>query len=111
ETVLYDFCSAANCADGQAPVAGVIIDGAGKLYGTTEGGGENGQGVVFGLSLAGTGWTETVLHSFCTQTNCLDGQLPFAGVIIDGAGNLYGTTFVGGENGSGVVFRLSPAGT
>jgi uncharacterized repeat protein (TIGR03803 family) len=110
--VLYSFCSQTNCADGAQPVAGLIMDGAGNLYGTTQGGGNaSGQGVVFQLRRhhqhRGTAWTETVLYSFCSQTDCADGARPSAGLTIDGAGNLYGTTGIGG-NGRGVVFELTP---
>ena len=55
--------------------------------------------------------TETVLHSFCSLPRCSDGSGPFAGLIADRAGNLYGTTFFGGAAGKGVVFKLSPSGT
>src|SRR5580700_8096172 len=114
ETVLYSFCSQTNCADGRGPVAGLIIDGAGNLYGTTAGGGTNNQGVVFQLTPdeTGTAWAETVLYSFCLQTDCADGATPSAGLIMDRAGNLYGTTAYGGNGGrsgpGGVVFQLTP---
>src|SRR3954471_13753857 len=49
-----------------------------------------------------------VLHSFCQQSGCADGQEPYAGLVSDGAGNLYGTTHAGGEYGAGSVFELSP---
>jgi uncharacterized repeat protein (TIGR03803 family) len=106
ETVLYSFCSQANCTDGQGPQAGLLMDAAGNLYGTTVAGG-TGFGVVFKLAPDGT---ETVLYSFCSQANCTDGFQPFAGLIMDAAGNLYGTTARGGT-GFGVVFKLAPDGT
>jgi uncharacterized repeat protein (TIGR03803 family) len=113
ESVLYNFCSVANCADGNTPYAGVIRH-AGNLYGTTLGGGEfcieyGGCGVVFKVDSTGK---ETVLYSFCPNGygNCTDGASPQAGLIHDAAGNLYGTTSVGGANGDGTVFKLSPAG-
>jgi len=102
ETVLYNFCSLANCADGLGPSAAVIRDPAGNLYGTTEIGGASGAGVVFQLNTAGQ---ETVLYSF---TGGADGGQPFAGVVRDAAGNLYGTTYGGGEENSGVVFKIKP---
>jgi uncharacterized repeat protein (TIGR03803 family) len=116
ETVLYDFCSQPLCADGSGPVAGLIMDAAGNLYGTTRSGGIDrpnaGNGVVFKLTPNGTGWTETVLYSFCPQTpSCADGAQPNAGLLMDAAGNLYGTTFRGGTppgNDGGVVFKLTP---
>ena len=95
-----------NCADGAAPQAGLIMDAAGNLYGTTAAGGDVGQGVVFRLASDGT---ETVLYSFCPQLmNCADGAVPRAGLIMDAAGNLYGTASNGGDVGKGVVFELSP---
>jgi uncharacterized repeat protein (TIGR03803 family) len=112
-STLYSFCSQANCADGSQPTAGVIQDGSGNLYGTTSLGGVNNGGVVFKLDSAGT---YTVLYSFCSQTNCTDGETPYAGLIEDSAGNLYGTTYFGGVSvspdnlGSGVVFKVDGTG-
>jgi uncharacterized repeat protein (TIGR03803 family) len=103
EAVLYSFCSLTACADGTSPgAAGVIRDSSGNLYGTTGGGGTAGYGVVWEL---GTSGQETVLYSF---TGGSDGGDPFAGVIRDSAGNLYGTTRDGGAKGAGVVFKLVP---
>ena len=107
ETVLYDFCHA-NCNDGALPVAGLIADSKGNLYGTNQGLGcfvNFGCGVVFKLSPDGT---YTVLYSF---TGGSDGAVPAAGLIADSSGNLYGTTSSGGASGNGVVFKLSPDGT
>ena len=103
ETVLYAFTGG---SDGGYPAGGVIFDAEGDLYGTTADGGANGDGTVFELSPTdGGGWTETVLHSF----NGDDGLSPSAGLVFDGAGNLYGTTFSGGKPlDLGVVFELSP---
>jgi uncharacterized repeat protein (TIGR03803 family) len=104
ETVLHSF---GNGTDGQIPASGLVLDAAGNLYGTTEQGGVNDVGTVFELSPSqGGGWTETILHNFGNGT---DGQVPFAGLIFDTAGNLYGTTFSGGANNYGTVFELSPA--
>ena len=114
QTVLYSFCPQSGCADGAGPRAGLLMDAAGNLYGTTFSGGAQGSGVVFKLAPDGT---ETVLYSFCSQANCTDGLQPFAGLIMDAAGNLYGTTKVGGTGGTGgafgqgVVFKLAPDGT
>jgi uncharacterized repeat protein (TIGR03803 family) len=111
ETVLYSFCAQANCVDGAGPAAGLIMDGAGNLYGTAQNGGAaSGRGVVFELTpnASRTSWTETVLYSFCAQANCADGAEPFAGVTMDAAGNLYGTTFKGGASDMGAVFELTP---
>jgi uncharacterized repeat protein (TIGR03803 family) len=108
ETVLYNFCSQAGCADGSNSSASLTPDGAGNFYGTTTYGGL-GYGTVFELSPSeGGGWTETVLYAF---TGGSDGALPYtSGVISDSVGNLYGTTFHGGANGIGVVYELSPVG-
>ena len=108
ETLPYSFCAQTNCTDGATPTAGLIMDKAGNLYGTTfHGGGTSGDGTMFELTPGGT---ETVLYSFCAQTNCADGALPQAGLIMDKAGNLYGTTVQGGANNflGGVVFQLTP---
>ena len=102
ETWRYAFPSPPN---GSQPSTGVIRDPAGNLYGTTNFGGAVGAGVVFKLDPAGR---ETVLHSF---TGGADGGSPYAGVIRDSSGNLYGTTEFGGMAGQGVVFELSPAGS
>jgi uncharacterized repeat protein (TIGR03803 family) len=90
--------------DGGYPSVGVIRDSAGNLYGTTEGGGTAGEGVVYEVAPTGQ---ESVLHTF---TGGADGGLPVAGVIRDSGGNLYGTTQVGGAEGVGVVFELNPGG-
>ncbi len=111
EEVLYSFCSATNCTDGQYPEAGLIQDAAGNLYGTTIGGGSapHGGGTVYKVDITGH---ETVLYSFCSATNCTDGSNPFAGLIQDAAGNLYGTTSDSGANGgdAGTVFKLDTTG-
>ena len=100
--VLHSFAG----RDGEQPYAGLIQDGVGKLYGTTQHGGAHGPGVVFELSPTGT---ETVLYSF---TGGADGREPlYAGLVRDAAGNLYGTTFRGGPSDNGVVFKVSPTGT
>ena len=116
ETVLYSFCSQANCADGQQPDAS-LIEVKGMLYGTTYFGGANvkcvddtyGCGTVFSVNPA-TG-AETALYSFCSQTNCSDGAQPVAS-LVDAKGALYGTTTFGGVRcpdnslGCGTVFAL-----
>ena len=112
ETVLYSFCALTACADGAYPDAGLIMDKAGHLYGTTSAGGaRNTAGTVFALTpnAAKTEWTETVLYSFCPQERCTDGATPFASLIMDKAGHLYGTTETGGaHHESGTVFALTP---
>src|SRR5271167_4269337 len=74
--------------DGNQPQAGLIFDSAGNLYGTTNTGGVNKAGTVFKLTPgSGGGWTESVLYSFCGQSNCADGANPAAGLIFDALGN------------------------
>jgi uncharacterized repeat protein (TIGR03803 family) len=105
ETVLYSFQQ--NATDGAVPNAGVIFDQAGNLYGTTIGGGSYGNGTVFELTPSGPGWTEKSIYSFQAES---DGAGPYAGVIFDQSGNLYGATISGGPENGGTVFELSPSG-
>jgi len=109
ESVLHNFCSLANCADGFDPTASLTFDAAGNLYGTAQQGGNaacaQGCGVVFKLTPNSNGsWTESVLHTF----NVADGAFPTSGLIFDSAGNLYGTTFNGGTFDAGTAFKLAP---
>ena len=103
EKVLYSFTGG---DDGTSPPAGVTLDAHGNLFGTTSLGGVNGGGVVYELSHSGSSWVQTVLYSF---QGLEDGQNPVGGVVVDAAGNLYGTTFDGGINGGGTVYELSPS--
>jgi uncharacterized repeat protein (TIGR03803 family) len=109
ESVLYNFCSQSDCADGQDPEGGLIADSAGNLYGTTYWGGSKRFGTIFKMTYGKKtkSWTHSILYNFCTQANCADGSLPEAGLIMDSKGNLYGTTS-GGGNGTfdGTVFEL-----
>jgi uncharacterized repeat protein (TIGR03803 family) len=102
ESVLYAFTGG---PDGGNSFAGMIFDPAGNLYATTWGG-AYGNGVVFELTptMSG-GWEESVLYTF---TNGSGGANPDAGLIFDGAGNLYGMTWYGGTYGNGVVLKLAP---
>ena len=113
ETVLHAFCPPfTDCPDGAQPYGGLIMDTAGNLYGTTTYGGAHYAGVVFKLTpnQDRTGWTYSLLYSFCSQSNCLDGASPVSGVILDAAGNLYGTTpGYGGGWSAGVVYQLAPS--
>jgi uncharacterized repeat protein (TIGR03803 family) len=105
EKVLYNFTGGADGGDhGTNPLSGVIGDSAGNLYGTTYYGGTANAGVVYKLDAAGQ---ETVLHSF---TGGADGANPWAGVIRDSSGNLYGTTQGGGTASAGVVYKVDTAG-
>jgi uncharacterized repeat protein (TIGR03803 family) len=103
ETVLYTF----NNKDGEEPISGLVSDAAGNLYGTTFYGGAYTIGAVFELTPKPGGWTETLLHSF--NDNAFDGFHPNSSLVFDAAGNLYGTTFFGGDFGVGGVFQLAPA--
>jgi len=122
EKVLYSFQSV---PDGATPVGAVVFDKAGNLYGTTRNGGSSSCrsvqqcGTVYQLAppaKQGDPWTETVLHIFKGNTS-EDGASPYGGLVIDAAGNLYGTTGYGGTGncvvlgtlmGCGTVFEMSP---
>jgi uncharacterized repeat protein (TIGR03803 family) len=102
-TVLHTFTGG---ADGGNPCAGVVADSAGNLYGTTYQGGvagagvyHSGAGVVYKIDTSGK---FTVLYTF---TGATDGSDPIAGVTLDSAGNLYGTTYYGGTEGDGGCTR------
>jgi uncharacterized repeat protein (TIGR03803 family) len=103
--IIYSF---AGGADGAYPESDLILDAAGNLYGTTNGGGK-GCGMVFKLARGTDGWKHQVLYSFGNVSN--DGCGPTAGLIFDSTGNLYGTTGVGGisgcDSGCGTVFKLA----
>jgi uncharacterized repeat protein (TIGR03803 family) len=101
--VLYNFCLQYHCPDGGGPEAGPIIDNTGSLYGTTAGGGAVEEGVVFELTSGSRMWGESVLYNFDGRKG---GIQPYAPLIFDAAGNLYGTTFRGGSYGGGSVFTL-----
>lgn len=106
EHVLESF----NGTNGELPVAGLVFDGSGNLYGTTSAGTGSG-GTVFELSPSGATWVESILHVFGPIP---DGNTPEANLVFDSAGNLYGTTQLGGEfscggSGCGTVFELTPA--
>ena len=104
KTTLHNFAAG---SDGAAPMEGVIVDRFGNLYGTAEAYGPDGHGIVFQLTPSGSGWTETVIYSFQDTS---DGGGPIGGLVMDAAGNLYGTTADGGAGGGGTVFELSPSG-
>jgi uncharacterized repeat protein (TIGR03803 family) len=119
ETLVHSFSGG---SDGAQPSSTLLLDPQGNLYGTTQNGGNaqcggTGCGVVFELSpQSGGGWAEKVLYAFCSLSGCADGYRPLAGpLVMDPAGNLYGTTIFGGTstrcNGTcGVVFELEPNG-
>lgn len=103
EEILYSFKSG---SAGFSPYAGVVIDNAGNLYGTTDSGGSGcGCGVIYRLApSANNKWRYTVLHSFAGA----DGAIPAGNLVLDKKGNLYGGTVLGGIYGGGVIFELSP---
>jgi len=109
-TWMYSFCSQSNCTDGASPEAALVQATNGDLYGTTRAGGANGDyGTVFSISPGGG--TPTWIYSFCSQSDCTDGEYPYAGLIQATNGDLYGTTYGGGSHaGAGTVFSISPGG-
>jgi uncharacterized repeat protein (TIGR03803 family) len=112
ESVLYKFKGGAS--DGAAPFGSLILDKAGNLYGTVEALGSGGAGDVYRLKRNANGtWTENIVYMF--TGNGPDGVSPTSSLVFDGAGNLYGTTFEGGNMncpdgayGCGVAFKLTP---
>jgi uncharacterized repeat protein (TIGR03803 family) len=103
ETVLLNF----SYNNGDEPIAGLIMDAAGNLYGTTFYGGAYGNGTIFELTPHAGVWAETVLYSFTGASSA--GFWPNSRLVFDASGNLYGTTFFGGQFQVGTVFELSPA--
>jgi len=102
ETNLYDFGATSN--DARNPYEGVIMDSAGNLYGTTYNGGSAGKGTGFELVKFGGNYTENVLYDFGATSG--DGENPSSPLLMDSAGNLFGTTAAGGTAGLGTVFEL-----
>src|ERR1039458_10179428 len=113
-TTLYSFCSQSGCTDGYVPDAGLVQATNGDFYGTTWGGGVNGEGTVLRITPSGM---LTTLYNFCSQPvsgECTDGANPVAALVQDTNGDLYGATVYGGANtnlncpsGCGTVFSLS----
>lgn len=101
-TTLHSF----DGTNGSSPNGSLIIDEAGNLYGTSPDGGAYDFGTVFELTPGFDGRTFTVIHSFCAQYGCPDGESPSAGLVMDKGGNLYGTAG-GGSYGWGVAFELT----
>jgi uncharacterized repeat protein (TIGR03803 family) len=103
EKVIYSFRGGSNP---NYPSKGLVFDAAGNLYGAAIAGGPKDVGAVYELSPAtGGGWTETTLHAF---TGRPDGGNPGDTLVLDGAGNLYGVTYVGGGANQGTIFELTP---
>jgi uncharacterized repeat protein (TIGR03803 family) len=107
-TTLYSFCSQPNCADGSGPFAALVQATDGNFYGTTYGGGTYSSGTAFKITPGGTLTTQ---YSFCSQPNCADGAGPFAALVQATDGSFYGTTYQGGTNDGGTVFKITPSGT
>jgi uncharacterized repeat protein (TIGR03803 family) len=108
-TTLYSFCTVEpfNCTDGASPLAGLLADANGNLFGTTYGGGAYAYGTVFEIAKTANGYagTPTTLVSFCSLANCIDGAFPVGGLIADANGDLFGTT------DGGTVFEIVNNGT
>lgn len=107
-TNLFDF----DATDGQGPYYVYLVQGTdGLLYGTAGNGGGNGVGTAYKITTAGA---FTQLYSFCFQTSCSDGELPYAGLVMTGNGNFYGTTTCTNNCSSGpggTIFEITPSGT
>jgi uncharacterized repeat protein (TIGR03803 family) len=116
-TKLYNFCAQNNCTDGFLPEGSLLIGANGDFYGVTSAGGTNcapgeGCGTVFEITAAGK---LTTIYSFCSLTNCTDGNAPQTGLTLGADGNFYGTTKFGGANctfygGCGTIYKITPAG-
>lgn len=109
ESTLYRFCSLENCIDGSNPSGTLFLDAFGNLYGTASTGGKYrndtyGGGAVFRFAALSL----TTLRSFCAKPKCPEGEDPSNGVIMDAAGDLFGTTVFGGSANMGTVFELDP---
>lgn len=106
-TTIYTFCSQLGCADGDAPAGGLARGTDGNFYGTTTQGGQFLFGTVFKITPAGA---LTTLYNFCSQNDCSDGTYPNAPMVQGMDGNFYGTTFSGGADNSGTIFKITPSG-
>ncbi len=94
--------------DGKLSSAGLVQATNGKLYGTSYYGGANNSGAMFEISTDGT---LTTLYNFCSQSDCADGEYTYSVPVQAADGNFYGTTYLGGDNDDGTVFKLTPGGT
>jgi uncharacterized repeat protein (TIGR03803 family) len=103
ETLPWSFTSN---LDGANPYSGVVLDKAGNIYATGLDGGLNNSGAAIELSPSPSGWAETTLYDFYGTS----GIFPFAGLLLDGSGNVIGATQAGGQAHGGTVFEFSPAG-
>lgn len=119
-STLYAFCSAADCADGRYPnsglsyqgrEAGLPYDGVSPLYGVTQAGGANNGGVLYKLLPQGKSATQVVLRTFCAKTDCKDGADPVWEPTLDGAGNIFGATLLGGAANAGAIYQIAQDGS
>jgi uncharacterized repeat protein (TIGR03803 family) len=106
--VIHNFCTQRTCADGEVPRNGLVMDAAGNLYGTASAGGTENKGTAFELIQTNGKWREKRLHNFCQVGGggCDDGSSPQSALIMDAAGNLYGTTEDGGSGHQGAIFEI-----
>jgi uncharacterized repeat protein (TIGR03803 family) len=107
ERVIYAF---QDQSDGAYPMAGIVIDQAGNLYGAATTGGVSGGGTIFKLTPSGDSWTFSLVYSFTALGSCSSFSGPGGTLLIDAAGNLYGNTSTNGTYGYGAVFMLAPSG-
>jgi len=98
----YNLVYAFQGNDGEDPAGGLVMDAMGNLYGTTNNGGTAYSGTVFKLSPSGGGWTFSTIYNFT------GGGQPWGNLVVDSAGNLYGTTYSNVNYGPGAVFKLTP---
>ncbi len=105
-TTIYSFVGSPSCG----PIADLILDAAGNLYGTSVCDGAYGEGSAFKLTPSGGTWTYSSLHDFCADglPTCSDGYRPSGRLALDTAGNIYGTSLVGGPFENGVVWEITP---
>lgn len=104
-TTLYKFCTEdPSCNDGEGPYGGMLLATNGELYGTTSGGGLDGNGLIFQMSPTGN---PKNLYNFCPEHSCAGGASPYAGLLQSTSGTFYGTTNYGGANGDGTIFSLA----
>ena len=101
-TTLVNF----NGTNGASPLFAPLVQGTdGNLYGTAQAGGAHRKGTVFKITPTGT---LTTLYSFCAQSRCADGAVPYSGLVLGTDGNFYGTTESGGAHGDGSIFKITP---
>jgi uncharacterized repeat protein (TIGR03803 family) len=110
ETVLHRFCQESDCSDGRFPIGSLVMDANANLFGITFNGGghdidDNGQG---GGTIFKLGRSFSVLYRFCAAALCADGEYPWADIVMDASGRIFGTTQRGGAHNAGEVFELVP---